>query len=110
MARANLPKEAALEQSPRGSERNILERSSKCKGRGQDPCVWGAAGRHVSWEASDSQDHPGSLAPRRPGGGMRTWDLPRWHHLCVACSAADLLMCLITGVAPHLVGGGGVRK
>lgn len=73
MARGSLPEEVAFEQSPPGSEtaileRNILERSSKCEGRGRDTCVWGAAGRHVSWEASNSQDHPGSLAP---------W--PRWR-------------------------------
>lgn len=44
MARESLPEEVAFEQSPRGSEtatleRNILERSSKCEGRGRDTCV-----------------------------------------------------------------------
>lgn len=70
-----------FEQSPRGSEkaileRNVPERSSKCKGQGQDMHLCLRPGRHQILGTTPGAGHHG------PSGKWRNWDLASHHHLC----------------------------
>lgn len=55
-------------------------------------------------QASNSWDHPGSWAPR-PQWQVEELGFGESSSSLFVRSAADILMCLIAGVAPHLLGG-----